>query len=139
MKKLKDGKFELKIGDRFSVEERFSLCDDSRIVGFENGKIKLADCTYFEYPFKADVYYINGVEFFAENIYVPNQASNYPPIDVTQQLRLLDDYLSSTIHVVQDILCELPYMGGDLGFAADATYQKNVSELYNMVKGWVGE
>jgi len=59
-------------------------------------------------------------------------------IDVTQQLHLLDDRLSSTISIVQNLLGELPYMGGELGFAADAAYQKKVAELYNMVKDWVG-
>ncbi len=60
-------------------------------------------------------------------------------IEPAQQLRLLEDHLTNTTTIVQQLLSGLPHMSGELGFAAGVAYQKGLTELYNIVKGWVGE
>lgn len=71
--------------------------------------------------------------------YILEELNKQPQVEPTQQLRLLEDQLTNTAAIVQQLLSVLPHMSGELGFAAGVAYQKNVTELYNMVKGWVGE
>lgn len=57
-----------------------------------------------------------------------------------QLLNKLDSQLCETIKTVQEIIMQSPLRDkwDTLGVDADATYQRKIKELYEMVKGWSG-